>query len=93
MISTAPKKKNKIKHREGVLLEHMNSQLEQVLEGHTALDKKIDNFQDIDEEIAFIKSELTDIKKQITTKVEEKRIIDLEQRVIRIEKELATRRK
>ncbi len=136
MKQPLPKKKNKIHPPEGVLLEHISSQLEQVLEGHTVLDMKIervdakveklsnkteeldtkiekldtnvenlseetgsnfkvvfDYLKNVDKELIFIKAEIADLKTRMTAKTDKARFIDFERRVIRIEKELAERKK
>ncbi len=109
----------------GVILEDINSKLGLVVEGHVALDKKIDDFKEefvefkrdtesnfktifefqkdtesnfktvlqhllnIDKELEFIKSEISEIKKTLTQKADLNRVAILEERVARLERQLA----
>lgn len=85
-------------HSVGVLLEHIDSKLDLVIEGHTALDKKIDDVhiglhQELTEfkketnyKFDIVIEELHIIRNELKEKVGRDEFILLEKRVARLEK-------
>ena len=80
--------------REGVLLEHLNSKLDLVIDGHKTLDKKIDRhhgeFQEFRKEVNYkfdiVFDELNIIKNELKAKVGRDEFLLLEKRVAKLEK-------
>lgn len=83
----------------GVILEDIDSKFKQVLEGHGALDKKIDDlveeirgnfktvfeyFSRIDEELKMVRDEIKDLKTRLNRKADLERLEKLEEKVERL---------
>lgn len=80
--------------REGVLLEHIDSKLDLVIEGHKTLDQKIEKidggmnlrFNEVDYKLGVIFDELHIIKNELKAKVDRDEFLLLEKRVAKLEK-------
>lgn len=78
----------------GVLLENMDSKIDTVLEGHSVLDKKIDNlgkdmnkrFNEVDYKFEITFGELRLIRNELKEKIGRDEFIFLEKRVAALEK-------
>lgn len=93
-----PKKSPHTEHATGVLLEHIDSKLDLLIEGHSALDKKIDKkidevnekvdrgFAEIDYKFNVVMEELHIIRNELKEKVGRDEFILLEKRVTHLEK-------
>jgi len=101
MPKTIEKKKRKypaeINRQFGVVLEDINSKMALVLEGHSVMNKNINDLQDdvedlknnvenLQTDMVIVKSKLTSIENQFKQKVDINQFEKLEQRVIRLEK-------
>lgn len=88
------KKKAIYNHSAGVLLEHIDSKLDLVIEGHATLDKKIDNIhveltefkKETNYKFDIVIEELHIIRNELKEKVGRDEFILLEKRVARLEK-------
>ncbi len=78
----------------GVVLEHIDSKLDLVVEGHQALDKKIEDFRgkveqrfnEVDYKFELVFDELHLIRNELKEKVSRDEFALLEKRVIALEK-------
>lgn len=88
------KKLNNKERYLGVTLEHIDSKLDLVLDGHKALDKKIDDFKEevgekfkeVDYKFEVVLDELHVIRNELKEKVGRDEFVLLEKRVATLEK-------
>lgn len=88
------KANKKESHHEGVLLEHIDSKLDLVIEGHKTLDTKIDGvkqemherFNEVDYKFGIVFDELHLIRNELKEKVSRDEFLLLEKRVSKLEK-------
>ena len=96
MIKKAKEKANgkrSEEHRIGVMLEHMDSKLDLLAEGHQMLEQKIDRKVDelrgeMNQQFGIVFDELHLIRNDLKEKVSRDEFIVLEKRVAMIEKKL-----